>query len=97
MAPIFNKKSINLLKDTFSENDSGAGLDLIWPKLIGDNQKNIAVIDAVVMNHTKPVGMGYDRYPVHPNIEIARTCEKYGISHINFHFKIYEKVKEFIK
>lgn len=54
MAPIFSHTCLQTLKHTFSQSVSGWGLDSLWPVLL--NYKNMAVLDATPMVHTRPVG-----------------------------------------
>ena len=56
--PCFSKKALMACLDTFRKSQSGWGLDMVWPKLIGDNKRNIAILNNVVAQHTRPVKGG---------------------------------------
>lgn len=55
MAPIFSKKSYELLYPTFNLNKTSWGLDYLWPNLLGYPKTKIAVIDATPMLHYRPL------------------------------------------
>jgi hypothetical protein len=69
LAPLMNLETLMLCKDTFDENYSGWGYDFLWPYLLNYPKDKIAIIDNIVMTHTKPVGTDYSRFPVHPSVE----------------------------
>jgi hypothetical protein len=54
MAPIFSKYCLTKLTHTFNQSRSGWGLDYLWPVLL--DYRNIAVLDATPMTHTRPLG-----------------------------------------
>jgi len=51
MAPLFRMDALAKCLSTFTENNCGWGLDLIWPRILGD--RDIGVIDAVQVKHTQ--------------------------------------------
>src|SRR5665213_828026 len=55
MAPCFNRDFLKQTLSSFNANLSGWGLDFIWPTKIAD-WTHIAIIDAVTICHTRPVG-----------------------------------------
>ena len=55
MAPCFSRDFLKEMLPTFNENLSGWGLDFLWPSRIADWTR-IAIIDAVAVCHTRPVG-----------------------------------------
>ena len=69
LAPLMSLETLLLCKDTFDENYSGWGYDFLWPYLLNYPKDKIAIIDSIVMTHTKPVGTDYSRFPVHPSVE----------------------------
>ena len=69
LAPLMNLETLMLCKDTFDENYSGWGYDFLWPYLLNYPKDKIAIIDNIVMTHTKPIGTDYSRFPVHPSVE----------------------------
>jgi hypothetical protein len=54
MAPIFSKDALRLCWFTFSKNLTGWGLEYIWPKLLNNPDKKIAILDAVPILQTRP-------------------------------------------
>jgi hypothetical protein len=69
LAPLMDLKTLLYLKDTFDENYSGWGYDSLWPYMLNYPKDKIAIIDSVVMTHTKPIGNDYSRFPIPPNVE----------------------------
>ena len=69
---------------TFTENLSGWGLDLLWPRMLPARPRVIAILDDVVMTHTRPVGgPGHDRLRaagVTPQEESEALMAKHGIA-----------------
>jgi hypothetical protein len=55
MAPCFSRDFLQQMLPLFNANLSGWGLDYIWPSKIAD-WTCIAIIDAVTVCHTRPVG-----------------------------------------
>ena len=89
LAPLFNKKTLWFLLDTFDENFTAHGLDFVWPKLLGYPENKIAIIDHLTMKHTKPVGTDYSRFQVSPIIELPEILEKYNLDINNLIIKNY--------
>jgi hypothetical protein len=58
--PIFSQKVIPQLKGTFKNAKTGAGLDLIWAKLLDFPKDKIAVIDTVSCHHPKNLPSSID-------------------------------------
>jgi hypothetical protein len=56
MAPCFERGFLETCLPTFGENLSGWGLDWVWPHRLGAETRRSAVIDAVAVTHTRPVG-----------------------------------------
>ncbi|MCW2665075.1 MAG: hypothetical protein JWN57_37 [Frankiales bacterium] len=61
MVPGFSRPALERLLPTLDEGDTGWGwgLDSVWPKLLG--YRNVGVLDAVTVSHTRPVGVLRDR------------------------------------
>lgn len=76
LAPLMSLETLMLCKDTFDENYSGWGYDFLWPYLLGYPKDKIAIIDSVVMIHTKPVGTDYSRFPVLPSVESEQMLSR---------------------
>jgi hypothetical protein len=60
MAPLFAREALAVVAPSFGLNQSGYGLDHLWPALLGAPLNRIAVIDEVAMVHTRPMGANYD-------------------------------------
>jgi len=58
MCPCFSCKALELCKQTFKENNCGWGIEGIWNVLLGHPKDKIAIIDEVVVRHTRPVLSG---------------------------------------
>jgi hypothetical protein len=80
MAPIFSQKCLQAIKHTFSQSVSGWGLDNLWPVLL--DYKNMAVIDATPIVHTRPLGGElYKNNPMSPQNDIQKVADIYP--HLN--------------
>ena len=80
MAPCFSQDAFQQCWQTFSENKSGWGLDVLWPRLL-QNQK-IGVIDHTPIFHTRPVGVaghGMGAEAGTPMNECEQLLEKYNL------------------
>jgi hypothetical protein len=80
ISPLMNIDTLFLLKDTFDINKSAWGLDYLWSKLLNYPKDKIAIIDKVIMTHTKPIGINYNRFKINPQIEMSELLNKYKIS-----------------
>jgi hypothetical protein len=56
MAPCFERRFLEACLPTFVETLSGWGLDWVWPHRLGAETRRSAIIDAVAVTHTRPVG-----------------------------------------
>ena len=82
MAPCFSRDFLKEMLPTFNENLSGWGLDFLWPSRIADWTR-IAIIDAVSVCHTRPVGgPNYQHLRsggIDPRLEMGELLVKYGV------------------
>ncbi|WP_299804450.1 DUF707 domain-containing protein [uncultured Shewanella sp.] len=102
MVPVFSANALQALKGTFAQSPSGWGLDALWPHLIENKDfKNIAVIDATAVIHTRPVGG--ELYKLNPELSPARDAEQlqslypqFNISrrHAPNKFKVFSQISE---
>lgn len=60
--PVFSREALRLCAPTFAESRSGYGLDHVWPKLLGEPENRVAIIDEVVAEHTRPGNTATGRY-----------------------------------
>lgn len=81
MVPIFLKQTLERCWNTFDTNQTGWGLDLLWPKILGRNDRNMAIIDETPVTHTRPVGSGslYRSLGLNPIEELHDIKQKYGL------------------
>ena len=56
MAPCFSAAFLRRALPTFSGTQSGWGIDWLWPRLVENPDTGIAVVDDVVIRHTRPLG-----------------------------------------
>jgi len=86
--PCFSNKALLRCLDTFRKSQSGWGLDIVWPKLIGDNERNIAILNKIVAQHTRPVKGGglygiLARQGVRPGSERLRLMREYKVPRLD--------------
>ena len=86
MAPLFSQQALRQCLVSFAENKSSWGLDSVWPKILGYPRNQLAVLDAVVMEHTRPVGGGelYKKIKADPYEEWETIIQKYGAIKNNY-------------
>ena len=61
MAPCFSADCLRRVLPTLSRTQSGWGIDWLWPRLVNNTETGMAVIDDVVIHHTRPLfGPNYD-------------------------------------
>lgn len=79
MAPSFSRRAWAAVKDTFSENTSGWGLEWLWVKRIQAQAMHLGVVDGAAIFHTRPVGVAGHGGANAPAKEMFAVFEKYGI------------------
>jgi hypothetical protein len=84
MAPCMSSSTLWKLLPTMNENVSGWGVDDLWSLLLAGDPDAIAILDAVQIRHTRPVGRGqlYDSLKAAGRSawdERQELHEKYGI------------------
>ena len=86
MAPCFSAPCLRRALDTFSESQSGWGIDWLWPNFVQDRERGIAVIDDVIIRHTRPLGgPNYDAMRAagkSPRDELLRLQERKGVTDV---------------
>ena len=60
MTPIFSNEALRVCAPTFGLSRIGFGLDHLWPKLLGEPESRIGIIDCTAVAHTRPQGVKYD-------------------------------------
>jgi hypothetical protein len=91
MAPCFSRGFLERCLPTFGENQSGWGLDYLWPRLCPRPAADCAVIDVVQVAHTRPVGgPSYGllaKQGLNAETELQTLLAKYAIrdrAHLNY-------------
>ncbi|MDD2877781.1 MAG: DUF707 domain-containing protein [Acidiphilium sp.] len=83
MAPCFSTQILRKALPLLNSNLSGWGLDFVWTKLVDRPETDIAIIDAVTVQHTRPVGgPNYNllrERGVSPWDELRSFCKANGI------------------
>jgi hypothetical protein len=83
MAPCFSAATLEKALPLFKTNLSGWGLDFVWAKLVNRPETDIAIIDAVTVDHTRPVGgPNYQllrERGISPWDELRDFCKLHGI------------------
>lgn len=83
MVPCFRRDLLLECVPTMSDTMSGWGLDYVWSTLANASGGRVAIIDAVTVVHTRPVGgpsYGLLRERgIAPHEEMRATLQKYGI------------------
>lgn len=92
MVPIFSKNALGKCWHTFDITQSGWGLDLLWPKILGNPHKKIAVIDETQVYHTRPVGTGTLYNGLSPYSELCAVERKYNLDRSAYQLSHYDGV-----
>ncbi len=97
MAPCFSADCLRRAQETFGESQSGWGIDWLWPSAVTDRENGIAIIDDIVIHHTRPLGgPNYDAMRAagkSPRDELLRLQERKGVTdvRIRVHKAIWRK------
>ena len=91
MCPVFARDALLAVAETFLESRSGWGLDLLWPRYF--SRREMAVIDAVGVEHTGPLFRGENyrslgRLGVDPGEEMQRVVARHGGFNRRLHRKL---------
>ncbi len=91
MCPLFTRDALRQVSATFGESRSGWGLDVIWPRLFAANE--VGIIDAVGVEHTRPVGKGLmyqtlAKQNIDPRRELADMVARHGGFDAKFHHRL---------
>lgn len=80
MVPVFSRETLRACFDTFDLSRSGFGLDLVWQTILPGLGLRSAILDAVTVRHTRPVGTGtlYDGMAEQPGDEGIRVARRFG-------------------
>ena len=85
MCPMFSRYGLTQVFETFPKSNSGWGLDLVWPKLIGNNGNNIGVVNSIIARHTRRIAKGtlyqdLQRKRISPYREKRKLMDEYHAS-----------------
>jgi len=88
MCPLFSRKALLKCMNTFRKSNSGWGLDIVWPKIVGNTGGNMAVINSVVVKHTRKISTGtlytdLQRKRISPYREKRQLMAEYKVSSID--------------
>ena len=56
MAPCLSQAALQRVMPLIKDSRTGHGLDFVWCRLAADNRDKSAIIDAVLVRHTRPIG-----------------------------------------
>jgi hypothetical protein len=77
MAPCFTADALRLCISTTQGGHYGFGIDHLWPRILGMPQNRIGIVDAVAMEHTRPLAVNY---PLHEAMnEESDLFARYGM------------------
>ena len=75
MAPVFTREALRIVTPTFTLSRSGWGLDHLWPKLLGEPDTGLAILDAAPITHTRPVAQNYSSFAARREMaRLLTTC-----------------------
>lgn len=81
MQPCFSRDALKKVLFTFNESISGWGIDYHWGVILNYTKMNMAVIDDVFSEHTRPVQSDYHQ-------ELYDYMKKYDLSYNIYNIKI---------
>jgi hypothetical protein len=85
MCPVFSKRALTVLQRSFGESRSGWGLDLVWPQWLEGQNARIAIVDAVQVEHGRPLRQG-TLYPLFAKLGVDPMAERDEVcARLNLH------------
>jgi hypothetical protein len=91
ICPLMSYSTVLKLKHTFTLTQSGWGVDFLWTKLLNNPTDKIAIIDDVIITHTKPVGSDYSRLNVNPMDELNHILRTYNLTFSQYNISSIKK------
>ncbi len=82
MCPVFSGRALRVCVGSFRDSVSGFGLDHLWPALLGGPRSRMAIIDAVGIVHTRPMGTSYDVAQAHAEERALLDCYHWNHYHL---------------
>jgi hypothetical protein len=87
MVPCLGRQVLRRMLPIFPATRSGFGLDFVWTRLAADNWKKAAILDAVPMHHTRPVGKflagRLKAQGISPTAEGKAVAKRFGLGRQN--------------
>jgi hypothetical protein len=87
MMPCFSQKALQICYESFIENKSSWGMDILWNHLLGYPEDRIAIIDEISVYHSKKIdlenGEFYKAIGTNPFIDTHIILDKYKIEYPN--------------
>jgi hypothetical protein len=80
LCPLMDLETLLTIYPTYNLNESSWGLDYLWPKLLGYPTDKIAIIDLVLVTHTRPVGQTYARFKKTPMEELQELFSEHNLT-----------------
>ncbi|HQT64667.1 MAG: hypothetical protein B7Z75_05155 [Acidocella sp. 20-57-95] len=77
MAPCFTRDALRKCIATTAEGYYGFGFDHIWPRILNLPKNKIGIVDAVAINHTRPLATNYSLDLAHA--EEIELFKRYGL------------------
>jgi hypothetical protein len=92
MAPAFSREALARCAEAFALSRSGWGLDFAWPRLLGDPEQAIAIVDETPTVHTRPVGGGGSYAAQQAAQDTQALTARYGVA-LPYRFRQYGAVR----
>lgn len=80
MCPMMTLNTFLALSHTFNLTESSWGIDFLWNKVLRYPEDKMAIIDKVIVKHTKVVGEDYSRFIRSPALECGYIMKKYNLN-----------------
>lgn len=87
MVPCLDRQVLRRMLPVFPVSKSGFGFDFVWARLAADNRNAAAILDAVPMRHTRPVGKflasRLKAQGISPKAEGREVARRFGLGRQN--------------
>jgi hypothetical protein len=87
MVPCLSRQVVRRMLPIFPASKSGFGFDFVWTRLEADNRNTAAILDAVPMHHTRPVGKflagRLKAQEIYPKAEGKEVKRRFGLGRPN--------------
>jgi hypothetical protein len=93
MAPCLSRETLRRALPYFADVPAGTGLSHLWTRLDDDNSRRSAIIDAIPMRHTRPVGVFLNQRMRHANTDAVAQAialhRRFGLDWLRRQFFCY--------